>query len=470
MKLYTGKNCEQALVLTAALLGSAALFIGCASSSPETVESAPAAEIRRIAITNLPNADPKTILIPSNAYHKAFSQKDLNEWLSMSLYVMLAAEGNYVEEVSREELMRNALNGMISSLDPFSEFFSPKDYEILNSGTKGSFGGIGVEVTAEPKGGATIMAPIEGTPAFRAGLMPFDQLLKINGEDVTHSDLLGITRLMRGEAGTAVTVTVARTEENLKQEKEFVMLREIINVNSVPEARFLDKEKGIAYARVTTFDKNMAANLAKELERLSKEGMRGLVIDLRNNGGGLLDAAWQAAELFVPKGSLVVSMSGRAVPEHKFLSRKEPLYGELPVVLLVNKATASASEILCGALKHNRGAVLIGSKTFGKGSVQNVANVGTNGFGMKLTIAYYYTPDGECIHKKGLVPDIEIRPDREEETAMLRYRQKRSEALYKKLNEGSAGKEEEEEDLMRVPDAALKAAVTVLKCQLATKE
>ena len=325
-----------------------------------------------------------------------------------------------------------------------------------------------MEVTAEPKGGVVIMAPIEGTPAFEAGLMPFDELLKINGEDVSKSDLMGVTRLMRGDPGTMVTVTVMRAEGSGKQEKEFAMKREIIKVNSVPEARLLDKENGIAYVRLTSFDKNMAENLAKELEKLKAEGMRGLVIDLRNNGGGLLDAAWKASELFVPKGNLVVSMSGRSVPEQKFMSRKDPLYNKLPLVILVNKATASASEILCGALKHNNKAILIGSKTYGKGSVQNVANVGNEGYGMKLTVAYYYTPDGECIHKKGLVPDIEIKTDQEEELAMLRYRQKKHEAHYKQISEGTVG--QEEEDLMQVPDAALKAAVTVLKCQLATKE
>ena len=470
MKIYTGKNCEQRLFFKAVLLGTAALLLfGCAVAehTPEESDASPA--VKTIAVTNLPSADPKTVVIPSNAFHKAFTQKDLNDWLSMSLYVMMAAEGSYVEEVSREDLMRNALNGMISSLDPFSEFFSPKDYDILNSGTKGSFGGIGVEVTAEPKGGVVIMAPIEGTPAFEAGLMPFDELLKINGEDVSKSDLMGVTRLMRGDPGTMVTVTVMRAEGSGKQEKEFAMKREIIKVNSVPEARLLDKENGIAYVRLTAFDKNMAENLAKELEKLKAEGMRGLVIDLRNNGGGLLDAAWKASELFVPKGNLVVSMSGRSVPEQKFMSRKDPLYNKLPLVILVNKATASASEILCGALKHNNRAILIGSKTYGKGSVQNVANVGNEGYGMKLTVAYYYTPDGECIHKKGLVPDIEIKTDQEEELAMLRYRQKKHEAHYKQISEGTAG-QEEEEDLMQVPDAALKAAVTVLKCQLATKE
>ena len=469
MKSYIGKLCERTLLLAAALLGSAALLFGCAADRQAKEAPAPAPELRAIAVTNSPTADPKTVIIPSNAFHKAFCQKDLNDWLAMSLYVMIAAEGNYVEEVSRDDLMRNALNGMISSLDPFSEFFSPKDFEILNAGTKGSFGGIGVEVTAEPKGGAVIMAPIEGTPAFKAGLMPFDELLKINGEDVSKADMMGITRLMRGDAGTMVTVTVRRAEGSSKQEMDFVMKREIIQVNSVPESRLIDKENGIAYVRLTAFDKNLAENLEKELKTLSGEGMRGIIIDLRNNGGGLLDAAWKAAELFVPKGSLVVSMSGRAVPEQKFMSRKEPLYPKEPIVILVNKATASASEILCGALKHNRKAILIGSKTYGKGSVQNVAAVGKEGYGMKLTIAYYYTPDGECIHKLGLVPDIEIKTDQEEELAMLRYRQKKHEARYKKISEGAAGSEEEE-DLMQVPDAALKAAVTVLKCQLATKE
>lgn len=451
-----------------ALLLAALLAAGCAApeGAAETAVPQTAAETPRQVLTNQPGQAADRVILPAEGRRKALTQRDLNRWMELSLNVMLMAEANYVEEVERETLMRNALNGMLSSLDPFSEFYTPEDFKILNTVTSGEFGGIGVEIMANPGGGAVIMAPIEGTPAYEAGLLPFDQLKAIDGQDISRSDMMTMTRLLRGEVGTPVSVTVSRSESGSRKDYTFSMKRGRISVPSIPEAVMLEGEDGIGYVRIATFDQNMVTNLAAEVAGLQSRGLKALVIDLRDNGGGLLTAACQAAELFVPKDSLVVSTKGRVVPEQKLVSKKDPVC-TVPLAVLVNGFTASASEILSAALRYHCDAPLVGSKTFGKGSVQNVSNVGTNGFGMKMTIARYYTPEGVCIHKKGLEPDLEIRLSEDEMKELREERQKSRAARYEAREKG--------ETIGTRPvgprDRVLKAAVTLLNRQAGkTKE
>ena len=442
------KNILSKIFLTVLVLG----LFGCAAPDP----AAPVQISQISALTNAPAMSADTIVVPATKDRPALTKKEVDEWMALSLSVMLTTENIYVNPVEREVLMRNAMNGMLSQLDSFSEFFSPEDFKILNSGTSGQFGGIGVEVMARDKGGVSIMAPIEGTPAYEAGLLPGDFVTNIDGTDVTKADMMTITRLMRGEPDTAITVTVSRAQGSRKKDFTFGMKRAIINIESVPDARILDEEAGIAYVRIATFDKNMVSELGKNLKKLKASGMKALVIDLRNNGGGLLDAAKFAAEYFVPKEALIVSTIGRVVGTNEFKSAKAPEY-EIPLAVLVNGATASAAEILAGALRCQCDATLVGDKTFGKGSVQNVAPVGKDGCGMKVTIAHYYTPDGVCIHKKGLKPDVEIRVSEDEEEALREERRLERRLLFENKDAKLPLSE---------TDRALKAALTLLKKQL----
>ncbi len=312
---------------------------------------------------------------------------------------------NYVEKVSSKKLIYGAISGMLRDLDPHSSFLKPDDYKELQIETKGSFGGIGIEITIR-KGMLTIVAPLEGTPADRLGLKANDIIVKINGELTKDMTLMEAVHKMRGPKGTKVTLTIMR--KGWKAPKDFEIVRDTISIKSV-RSRIL--EPGYAYVRITSFQSSTAKDLRKTLKKLentSKEHtLKGLILDLRNNPGGLLDQAVEVSDIFLDKGLIVYTKGRLKNQQMKFVAHKNETPHNYPIIVLVNEGTASASEIVAGALQDHKRALILGVKTFGKGSVQTVIPL-RDGSAMRLTTALYYTPSGRSIQAKGIEPDIVV--------------------------------------------------------------
>jgi len=312
---------------------------------------------------------------------------------------------HYVEDVKTEDLITGAIEGMLSSLDPHSAYLDPDMYHELQVETKGSFGGLGIEIAIKD-GILTVIAPIEDTPAYRAGIKAGDKIVKINEESTKGLNLMECVKRMRGPKGTHVTLTIFR--EGSTQTQEVSMVRDIIKIQSV---KYKTLEKGYGYLRISQFQDKTSADAMKALEALQKEnpeeGMRGLILDLRNDPGGLLDEAVAVSDLFLDSG-VIVTIKGRGDAEIDTRSaHKEGTMPPWPMVVLVNQGSASASEIVAGALQDYGRAVIMGSKTFGKGSVQTIIPL-DDGSGIRLTTARYYTPKGRTIHEKGIQPDIPL--------------------------------------------------------------
>jgi carboxyl-terminal processing protease len=311
---------------------------------------------------------------------------------------------NYVEDVKTEDLITGAIEGMLSSLDPYSAYLDPDMYSELKVETKGSFGGLGIEIAIKD-GILTVIAPIEDTPAYRAGIKAGDKIVKINEESTKGLNLMECVKRMRGPKGTHVTITIFR--EGSTQTQEISMVRDIIKIQSVKHKTL---EKGYGYLRISQFQEKTSADAMKALEALQKEnpeGMSGLILDLRNDPGGLLDQAVEVSDLFLDSG-VIVTIKGRNEEEKTaFNAHKEGTMPNWPMVVLVNQGSASASEIVAGALQDYGRAVIMGSKTFGKGSVQTIIPL-DDGSGIRLTTARYYTPKGRTIHEKGIQPDISL--------------------------------------------------------------
>jgi carboxyl-terminal processing protease len=311
---------------------------------------------------------------------------------------------NYVEEVKTEDLITGAIEGMLSSLDPYSAYLDPDMYRELEVETKGSFGGLGIEIAIKD-GILTVIAPIEDTPAYRAGIKAGDKIVKINEESTKGMNLMECVKRLRGPKGSRVTITIFR--EGATQTQAVSMVRDIIKIQSVKHKTL---EKGYGYLRISQFQEKTAADATRALEALQKEnpaGLRGLILDLRNDPGGLLDEAVEVSDLFLDSG-VIVTIKGRSEEEKTvFNAHKEGTMPPWPMVCLVNQGSASASEIVAGALQDYGRAVIMGFKTFGKGSVQTIIRL-DDGSAIKLTTARYYTPKGRSIHEKGIQPDIPL--------------------------------------------------------------
>jgi carboxyl-terminal processing protease len=311
---------------------------------------------------------------------------------------------HYVEDVKTEDLINGAIEGMLNSLDPYSSYLTPDMYRELQVETKGSFGGLGMEVAIKD-GILTVVAPIEDTPAYQAGIKAGDRILKINEESTKGLSLMECVNKLRGPKGTKATITIIR--EGLTQAKDITIVRDIIRIQSV---KFKTLEKGYGYLRIVQFQEKTSADAKRALETLQKEnpdGLQGLVLDLRNDPGGLLDQAVQVSDLFLDKG-VIVSIKGRDAEEKTaFDAHAEGTMPNWPMVVLVNQGSASASEIVAGALQDYGRAVIMGSRTFGKGSVQTIIPL-EGGSGIRLTTARYYTPNGRTIHEEGIQPDIPL--------------------------------------------------------------
>ena len=312
-------------------------------------------------------------------------------------------EKRHVEEKEPQELIQGALGGLLSSLDSYSEFLDPEEYEDLLVQTEGEFGGLGIEITIKDSL-LTVVSPIEDTPAWRAGVKAGDIIVKINDEVTKGITLNEAVKKLRGEPGTEVTITVLHDKD--KSLEDITITRDIIKIKDIKRALIL--EDGIGYIRISEFRENTTRDLDKELKKLKKEGMKGLIIDVRNNPGGLLYTAIDEASRFLEDGKVVVSTKSKSEEEEVYkASGMRVKYLDIPIVVLINKGSASGSEILAAALRENNRAILVGETTFGKGSVQTIVPL-SDGSALRLTTSKYYTPAGESIHESGVVPDIEV--------------------------------------------------------------
>ncbi len=312
---------------------------------------------------------------------------------------------SYVKPPSSKELVYGAIKGMLNSLDPHSSFLTPDEFKELQIETKGEFGGVGIEITVKD-GWLTVVSPIEDTPAYKAGLKPGDKIIKINNKPTKDMGLTEAVKLIRGPEGTKVILTIFR--EGLTEPKEFEIIRSIISIKSV-KVKPLEDQYG--YIRLASFQEDTSEELEKTLKTLEKEHpLKGIILDMRNNPGGLLDEAVKVADEFLEDG-LIVYTEGRLKDQGmRFTAHKNKHPHHYPLVVLVNEGTASAAEIVAGALQDRHRALIVGRPTFGKGSVQTIMPL-EDGSALRLTTAWYYTPNGRSIQVKGINPDLVFERD-----------------------------------------------------------
>jgi len=344
--------------------------------------------------------------------HKvAALSNNMYEDLKVFTDVIGLLQKEYVEETNSKDLVHGAIKGMLETLDPHSAFMPPKMYKEMQEETKGRFEGLGLEITIKD-GVLTVVSPIEDTPAFKAGILAEDQILKIDGELTKSLTLFDSVKRLRGPKGTKVTITIMR--EGLTKPRDYTLIREVIPIRSVRH-ELLEKQYG--YIRLSQFQEKTDVEFDKALKALeeeSKGSLRGLILDLRNNPGGLLDQAVKISDRFIESG-LIVSMEGRREEQKmRFNAHAQGTITRYPLVVLINGGSASGSEIVAGAIQdHGRG-ILLGTQTFGKGSVQTIFPL-KDGSGLRLTTAKYFTPSGRSIQAKGIAPDITVKPSRPEE-------------------------------------------------------
>jgi len=309
---------------------------------------------------------------------------------------------DYVEDVEDKTLLENAIRGMLSGLDPHSTYLNPDEYKELKIGTTGKFGGLGIQVGMED-GFVKVISPIDDTPAYRAGLEAGDLIIRLDDKSVKGMTLNDAVKIMRGDPGTDIKLTVIR--EGADKPLEFTVTRDIISVKSV-KSRILEPDYG--YVRISNFQSKTARDLVSEVSKLKKENkseLKGLVLDLRNNPGGVLSAAADVSDAFIDEGKLVFTKGRINNSEFEFNAKPGDIMNGLPVVVLINGGSASASEIVAGALQDHRRAIIMGSKSFGKGSVQTIQELRSGG-AVKITTARYFTPNGRSIQGEGITPDI----------------------------------------------------------------
>ena len=335
-------------------------------------------------------------------YHKLSAGSDETyKGLKIFSDVLEIVQKNYVDPVESEDLIEKAIQGMVSSLDPHSALLPPEAYQELRIDTEGKFTGIGIHVTMRD-GFVTVVSPIEGTPAFKAGVKARDKIVKVDG--VTTSELRDAVKRMRGPKGTTVIITVIRETE--KEPIDFTLVRDVIPIRSVKSTTL---EPGYGYIRITNFRDSTTDDVVAALEKLEQDdfGLKGLVLDLRDNPGGILTQAISVSDLFIDSGT-ILTIKGRLDKHNNvYRARGNDVPREYPLIVLVNGGSASASEIVAGALKDHNRALLLGTQTFGKGSVQTVESL-RDGYGLKFTIARYYTPSGQSIQATGIKPDITV--------------------------------------------------------------
>jgi carboxyl-terminal processing protease len=347
-----------------------------------------------------------SIFIISSQRHSSAEGKG-SDYESIELFtdVMAIIKKSYVEEVDTKKLVYGAINGMLSSLDPHSSFMSPDSYKEMKTDTKGAFGGLGIEISVKD-GVLIVVSPIEDTPAFKAGIKAGDMILKIDDKFTKDLNINDAVKRMRGQKGTKVTLTIMR--EGFEKPKEFPLVREVIQVKSI-RSQLMDS--GYGYVRIVQFQEKTDEDLSKALKNMKEENkgeLKGLVLDMRNDPGGLLDQAVRVADHFIPEGQMIVYTEGREKDSKmQFIAKKGSKEPNYPIVILINGGSASASEIVAGALQDHKRAIILGTQSFGKGSVQTIIPLSDDS-GLRLTTARYYTPKGRSIQAKGITPDIMV--------------------------------------------------------------
>lgn len=334
----------------------------------------------------------------------AQNKKDLYSQVELFSYALTTIQSDYVDEKSPQDLIYGALRGMLSSLDPHSQFMDPDEYKDLKTETEGRFGGLGVEISIKDDL-LTVISPVEDTPAWKAGIKAGDRIVKIDHDVTRDMSLDDAVKKLRGSPGSRVTLTILRESDDSVQ--DFVITREIIHVEDIKAPHIMDDH--IGYVRLTEFRENSYVELHQALENLKAQGADSLILDLRNNPGGLLDVAIRIAEDFLPSGKTIVSTKSRHTSED-YTAKSGNNNGDfldLPMVVMINEGSASGSEIVAGALRDNKRAVLVGVRSFGKGSVQSVIPL-PDGSGLRLTTAKYFTPSGVCINGIGITPDVVV--------------------------------------------------------------
>jgi carboxyl-terminal processing protease len=370
-----------------------------------------------------------------SGFYRNLSARGAETYKGLKLFsdVIELIENNYVDPVDSKDLIDKAIQGMVHGLDPHSSLLSPDDFKELQIDTQGEFTGIGVSISLKD-GLVTVISPIEGTPAYKAGIQAGDRIIKVNGK-VT-KDLREAVKLIRGPKGTEVVVTIAREES--KKPIDFKIIRDIIPVESVKTTVL---KPGYGYIWVTNFRENTTQDLIAALEKLEsgKPPLKGLIFDLRDNPGGLLDQALEVSDIFLEEGT-ILSIKGRKEKNNQvFKASPNQTKRNYPIVALINGGSASASEIVAGALQDQKRALILGTASFGKGSVQSVERL-REGYGLKLTIARYYTPSGRSIQAKGIEPDI---------TVKRRFIEKEDEAI---ISEGMIKEKDLQNHLEAVPE------------------
>ena len=362
----------------------------------------------------------------------ATGRDDTYHMLTLFGDVFEKVKADYVEPVHDRTLVENALEGMVASLDPHSSYMTTKQYADMQIQTKGEFGGLGLQVT-EDQGIIKVISPMDDTPAARAGMKPGDLILSLDGKTVEGMSLDDAVEKMRGSPGSPIKLTVKR--EHIDKPVDVSMTREVIHIQVVKSALYGD----VAYIRLASFDEQSDTKVREAIAKLKAEShgnLHGVVFDLRNNPGGLLDEAVDICEDFIPEGEIVSTRARHAEESQRWDARGTDLTDGLPLVVLINGGSASASEIVAGALQDHRRAVILGTRSFGKGSVQTIFPIGDEG-ALRLTTARYYTPSGRSIQGLGIAPDVEVAESREDEIHYLPDRE--SDLTHALKNEGGSG-------------------------------
>lgn len=378
------------------------------------------------------------------------------ERIKLVVDVIQHVQAQYVEQRDVKDIVYGAAHGIARTLDPFSQFMEPNQYKEMQTETKGEFGGLGIRIGIRD-GWLVVITPIEDTPAYRLGILPGDKIVKIDGVTTQGMSVQDAVEKLRGKPKTKVTISVFR--EGDKEPRDHVIVREVIQIKST---RWSMLEDGVGYLKLNEFIETSLPDMQKALKAMTEKGMRSLVLDLRNDPGGLLTAAADVARLFIGDEKLIVYTEGRASPRMEFRGDARAPYQDLPLVVLVNHGSASGSEIVAGAVQDHKRGVLVGAETFGKGSVQSIIAL-DDGSALRLTTAKYYTPLGRSIHrdektgKGGITPDILVDVPRETEIKLM---QQAEEVVGKGKTPEPAVKPEE-----RVKDEVLDRAVQILKAQ-----
>ena len=351
------------------------------------------------------------IIFFTNILSTSYSENvdKMYEKIDLFSEVLEKIQNEYVDEINQAEVMDSAIHGVLQSLDPYSGYMSPETFQETQTETSGKFGGLGIEVSMEA-GVVKVISPIDDTPAAKAGVKAGDYIVRINGEQVQGKTLMEAVNLMRGPVGTPIEITVRR--KGLKKAKIFQITREIIEIKSVV-SKLIDKE--IGYLRLRAFNENSGNQLKKEISKLEKnKKLVGYILDLRNNPGGLLSQAIKISDYFLDDGEIVSTRGRKNNENRKFFAHRGDKINGKPLIVLINNGSASAAEIVAGALQDQKRAILLGETTYGKGSVQSIIPLKNKG-AIRLTISKYYLPSGKSISEIGVTPDIKVEEEEDEE-------------------------------------------------------